>query len=60
MVRGNPMAAHVMRSLQVGVPEGVRRLLLVLLKLRESATWTKMKLWAETRCGNGRGERAFG
>lgn len=22
MVRGNPVAAHVMRSLQVGVPEG--------------------------------------
>lgn len=37
----------------------VRCLLLMLLKLRESAAWTKMKLWPETRCGNGRGERAF-
>jgi len=55
---GNPMVACVMRSPQVAcLTASVRRLLLVLLKVRESASWTKMKLWAETRCGNGRGER---
>lgn len=61
MVRGNLMVARVMCSPQVGVSEGeCAAPALVLLKLRESATWTTMKLWVETRCENGRGERAFG
>ena len=60
IVRGNPMVARVMHSPQVDVPEGeCAAPAFGASQTVRIRNLDENELWAETRCGNGRGERAF-